>query len=93
MLSPQQNYVMFLLVTLTLQYVHTTSISLIEFSTPIKHVLAFLIVLYAYLATSAVYMYHLLLNFNFCSMAQSIDSTTVQKYTFFKRLEYCSSHI
>ena len=48
MLSPQQNYVMFLLVTLTLQYVHTTSISLIEFSTPIKHVLAFLIVLYAY---------------------------------------------
>ena len=47
MLSPQQNYVMFLLVTLTLQYVHTTSISLIEFSTPIKHVLAFLIVLYA----------------------------------------------
>ena len=26
-------------------------------------------------------------------MAQSIDSTTVQKYTFFKRLEYCSSHI
>ena len=47
MLSPQQNYVMFLLVTLTLQCVHTTSISLIEFSTPIKHVLAFLIVLYA----------------------------------------------
>ena len=47
MLSPQQNYVMFLLVTLTLQYVHTTSISLIEFITPIKHVLAFLIVLYA----------------------------------------------
>ena len=48
MLSPQQNYVMFLLITLTLQYVHTsTSISLIEFSTPIKHVLAFLIVLYA----------------------------------------------
>ena len=47
MLSPQQNYVMFLLVTLTLQYVYTTSISLIEFSTPIKHVLAFLIVLYA----------------------------------------------
>ena len=41
MLSPQQNYVMFLLVTLTLQYVHTTSISLIEFTTPIKHVLAF----------------------------------------------------
>ena len=33
-LSPQQNYVMFLLVTLTLQYVHTsTSIYLIEFST------------------------------------------------------------
>ena len=23
----------------------------------------------------------------FCSMAQSIDTTTVQKYTFFKRLE------
>ena len=26
-------------------------------------------------------------------MAQSIDSTTVQKYTFFKSLAYCSSHI
>ena len=47
MLIPQQYYVMFLLDTLTLQYVHTTSISLIEFSTPFKHVLAFLIVLYA----------------------------------------------
>ena len=30
MLSPQQNYVMFLLVTLTLQYVHTTSISYVS---------------------------------------------------------------
>ena len=38
-------------------------------------------------------MYHLFFNFNFCSMAQSIDTTTVQKYKFFKRLEYCSSHI
>ena len=47
MLSPQQNYVMFLLVTLSLQYVHTTSIYLIEFSTPFKHIVAFLIVLYA----------------------------------------------
>ena len=65
MLSPQQNYVMFLLFTLTLQYVHTTSISLIEFSTPIKHVLAFLIVLYAYLVTSALYMYHLFFKFQF----------------------------
>ena len=25
--------------------------------------------------------------FKFCSMAQSIDTTDVQKYTFFKRLE------
>ena len=32
-------------------------------------------------------MYHLFFNFKFCSMAQSIDTTTVQKYTFFKRLE------
>ena len=32
-------------------------------------------------------MYHLFFNFKFCSMAQSIDTTVVQKYTFFKRLE------
>ena len=29
-------------------------------------------------------MYHLFFNFNFCSTAQSIDSSTVQKYTFLK---------
>ena len=39
------------------------------------------------LATSALYMYHLFFSFKFCSMAQSIDTTAVQKYTFFKRLE------
>ena len=77
MLSPQQNYVtMFLLVTLPLQYVHTsTSISLIEFSTPIKDVLAFLIVLYASFGDErSLYVPPFCLNFNFCSMAQSIDS-------------------
>ena len=87
MLSPQQNYVMFLLVTLTLQYVHTTSITLIEFSIPIKHALAFLIVLYAKFVDECSLYVPPFFNFKFCSMAQSIDTTTIQKYTFFKRLE------
>ena len=83
MLSHQQNYVMFLLVTLTLQYVHTTSISLIEFSTPIKHVLAFLIVLYAKFGDERSLYVPPFFNFNFSSMAQSIDSTTVKKVYIF----------